>query len=46
VATERLSTEGLAVRVVSMPCVKWFAEASPDYRDKVLPARVWARVAV
>ena len=45
-AAERLSADGLAVRVVSMPCVEWFAEASPDYRDGVLPASVPARVAI
>ncbi|WP_233197368.1 transketolase [Cryobacterium sp. N21] len=45
-AAEQLSADGLAVRVVSMPCVEWFADASPAYRDEVLPLAVHARVAV
>ena len=45
-AAERLFIEGLAVRVVSMPCVEWFAEGSEVYRDEVLPSNVRARVAV
>ena len=45
-AAEQLSAEGLSVRVVSMPCVEWFADASPDYREGVLPVSVRARVAV
>ena len=45
-AAKRLSTDDLAVRVVSMPCVEWFAEADPVYRDEVLPPTVHARVAV
>ncbi|TFD65685.1 transketolase-like TK C-terminal-containing protein [Cryobacterium ruanii] len=45
-AAERLSADGLAVRVVSMPCMEWFAEASQAYRDEVLPPAVHARVAI
>ncbi|MDJ0376414.1 transketolase [Cryobacterium sp. PH31-L1] len=45
-AAEQLSADDLAVRVVSMPCVEWFADASPAYRDKVLPPNLHARVAV
>lgn len=41
-----LTDEGLAVRVVSMPCREWFAEQSPEYQDEVLPPTVRARVSV
>ncbi|GGY88202.1 transketolase [Streptomyces nitrosporeus] len=41
-----LAGEGLAVRVVSMPCREWFAEQSAAYQDEVLPPDVRARVSV
>jgi len=43
---ERLAVEGINVRVVSMPCWKYFDEQLPEYRDSVLPAAVRARVSV
>ena len=45
-ARERLATEGLAVRVVSMPCWEDFAEAPEAWRARVLPPAVRARVSV
>lgn len=33
-----LSAENIAVRVVSLPCFKVFAEQTPDYRNEVLGA--------
>ena len=45
-AAEQLAAEGIAARVVSMPCVEWFAEQDQDYRDSVLPPQVKARVSV
>jgi len=45
-AAERLAGEGIAVRVVSMPCVEVFNAQSAAYRESVLPASVSARVAV
>jgi transketolase len=33
-------------RVVSMPCVEWFAEQDASYQQEVLPERVRARVSV
>ena len=45
-AAQQLAREGAAIRVISMPSVEWFSEASADYREAVLPARVTARVAV
>ncbi|MFJ6850887.1 transketolase [Streptomyces sp. NPDC091271] len=41
-----LVDEGLAVRVVSMPCREWFAEQPLAYQDEVLPPDVRARVSV
>ncbi|MEU0150082.1 transketolase [Streptomyces sp. NPDC006288] len=45
-ARTRLGEEGLAVRVVSMPCREWFAEQPLSYQDEVLPPAVRARVSV
>jgi transketolase len=45
-ARERLESEGIATRVVSMPSVEWFEDQEADYRDSVLPSTVHARVAV
>jgi len=45
-AAELLASEGVAVRVVSMPCVEWFDEQSAAYRDLVLPPSVSARVSI
>ena len=38
--------EGVRVRVVSMPCMDTFTEASQEYQDSVLPPSCLARVAV
>ncbi|MEB8341245.1 transketolase [Streptomyces endophyticus] len=45
-AREQLESEGIATRVVSMPCVEWFDGQEQGYRDSVLPPAVKARVAV
>lgn len=45
-ARDLLTGEGLAVRVVSMPCREWFAAQPRDYQDEVLPPGVRARVSV
>jgi transketolase len=45
-AWEKLAAEGLAVRLVSMPCWEWFDEQDQAYRESVLPRQVAARVAV
>ncbi|MFD5814059.1 transketolase [Streptomyces sp. NPDC127038] len=45
-ARNLLTAEGLAVRVVSMPCREWFAAQPQDYQDEVLPPTVRARVSV
>ncbi|MFJ3724546.1 transketolase [Streptomyces sp. NPDC090045] len=41
-----LEQDGTPTRVVSLPCLEWFAEQSREYRDAVLPPRVRARVSV
>ncbi|MFF8901332.1 transketolase [Streptomyces lydicus] len=45
-AREQLQAEGVPTRVVSMPSVEWFDEQDQDYRERVLPPSVKARVAV
>ncbi|MCI0686531.1 MAG: transketolase [Sporichthyaceae bacterium] len=45
-ARQTLEAEGIATRVVSMPCVEWFDAQDQTYRDSVLPPQVKARVAV
>jgi transketolase len=45
-ARDALQAEGTPVRVVSMPCVEWFAEQDASYQEEVLPHRVRARVSV
>ena len=45
-AAERLEQEGIAARVVSVPCLDWFTEQDADYQEAVLPQAVTARVSV
>jgi transketolase len=45
-AREILAQEGIGARVVSMPCVEWFAEQDASYQKSVLPPPVHARVSV
>ncbi|MFC4373683.1 transketolase [Nocardia halotolerans] len=45
-ARTTLEEQGIATRVVSMPCVEWFDAQDQGYRDEVLPPSVRARVAV
>jgi len=45
-AAERLRSEGIAVRCVSMPSWELFDTQPQSYRDDVLPPRVPARLAV
>jgi transketolase len=45
-AWEKLKSEGIAARVVSMPCWELFGEQPRSYRDQVLPPEISARVAV
>jgi transketolase len=45
-AYEKLKTEGINARVVSMPSWEIFAEQDAAYKESVLPAAVTARVSV
>ena len=45
-AQKLLAADGIAARVVSMPCWEAFAAQSPEYRESILPRAVTARVSV
>jgi transketolase len=45
-ARETLQNEGIATRVVSMPCWELFEEQTEEYRNRVLPPAISARLAV
>jgi transketolase len=45
-AYEKLKSEGIKARVVSMPCTELFDAQNDAYRESVLPASVTARVSV
>ena len=45
-AQEKLASEGIKARVVSMPSWELFEEQSKEYRDSVLPPELTARVAI
>ncbi len=45
-AHARLAEQGIAARVVSMPCWELFQEQSTSYQNSVLPPTVTARVAI
>ncbi|MEV0647141.1 transketolase [Phytomonospora sp. NPDC050363] len=45
-ARAALQAEGIATRVVSVPCREWFDEQDEAYRAEVLPKSVKARVSV
>ncbi len=45
-AADTLAADGVAARVVSMPCAEAFLAQPRDYRDSVLPPALRARVAV
>jgi transketolase len=45
-AREKLQQEGVATRVVSMPCWEFFEDQSKAYRNEVLPPSISARLAV
>jgi transketolase len=45
-AFERLAATGIGARVVSMPCLEYFAQQPQEYRDAVLPPAVTRRMAI
>ncbi|MEA5054738.1 MAG: transketolase [Propionicimonas sp.] len=44
-ARDLLQAEGVATRVVSLPCLEWFAAQPADYREQVIPGSA-AKVSV
>jgi transketolase len=45
-AREKLQSEGIPTRVVSLPCWELFEAQSEDYRNQVLPPTVSARLGI
>jgi transketolase len=45
-AQQRLAEQGIAARVVSMPCREWFDEQDQEYQDSVIPPDIKARVSI
>jgi transketolase len=45
-AREKLISEGIKARLVSVPCLEWFMEQSESYRNEVLPKSMKARVSI
>ena len=45
-ARDLLAADGVAARVISMPCIEWFEAQDAAYRESVLPSSVSARVSV
>ena len=43
---EALQSEGIATRVVSMPCMELFEEQTAEYRESVLPTDVTSRLII
>jgi transketolase len=41
-----LASEGIAVRVVSAPCLEWFSEQEQSYKDEVLPPSIKLKVSI
>jgi transketolase len=45
-AREQLQADGIPTRVVSMPCIELFEEQPAEYKDKIIPRAVSARLAI
>ncbi|MBA2653623.1 MAG: transketolase [Gammaproteobacteria bacterium] len=45
-AADKLQQDGIAVRVVSMPCLEVFEEQPNDYREHVLPSESTCRIVI
>lgn len=45
-AANQLEKDGIATRVVSVPCLEWFEEQSDDYKNQILPVGVTNRVSI
>ena len=45
-AQDQLLSEGIHSRLVSAPCLEWFADQDATYQDEVLPKKIKARVSI
>jgi transketolase len=45
-AAKQIKSQGVKVRVVSMPCTERFLEQDPSYKNQVLPQEIETRIAV
>jgi transketolase len=45
-AAQTLAQQGIAARVISLPCLEWFEQQDRAYRDSVIIPSVRARVSV
>ncbi|HEX7404563.1 MAG TPA: transketolase [Candidatus Nanopelagicaceae bacterium] len=45
-AQKILEDKGVATRLVSAPCLEWFAEQSESYREDVLPPAITLRISI
>jgi transketolase len=45
-AQRDLESQGLSVRLVDMPCLSLFEQQGAEYKERILPSRVSARLAV
>lgn len=45
-AAKALAEQGMAIRVVSMPCCELFLSQAEEYREQVLPSAITKRVAI
>ena len=43
---ELLANKSISARVVSAPCLEWFNEQTPDYRESVLPKSARIKVSI
>ena len=41
-----LAAQGIAVRVVSAPCLEWYSEQDQSYKDEVLPPSIKLKVSI
>jgi transketolase len=43
---QELNSEDFGVRVVSMPCMEWFRQASVEYREQIVPTKHRKKVVI
>ena len=41
-----LESKSISTRVISAPCLEWFAEQGPAYREEIIPAKAKLRVSI